>query len=76
PQVITVTSAHPGEGKSSIVANLAVTLAQAGRDVVLIDADLRRPVLSETLGLVGDVGVTDVMLGRATVRDVAQTVVD
>ncbi|MCV7582228.1 polysaccharide biosynthesis tyrosine autokinase [Micrococcus luteus] len=76
PQVITVTSAHPGEGKSSIVTNLAVTLAQAGREVVLIDADLRRPVLSETLGLVGGVGVTDVMLGQATVRDVAQTVVD
>lgn len=76
PQVITMTSTHPGEGKSSIVANLAVTLAQAGRDVVLIDADLRRPVLSETFGLVGGVGVTDVMLGQATVEDIAQTVVD
>lgn len=74
PRVITITSAHSGEGKSSVAASLAVTLAQVGRDVVLVDADLRRPVLAEALGVMGGVGVTDVMLGRATVQDVLQTV--
>lgn len=74
PRVITITSAHPGEGKSSVAASLALTLAQAGRDIVLIDADLRRPVLAESFGVVGGVGVTDVMLGRATVQEVIQTV--
>lgn len=44
-QAVLVTSSVPGEGKSTVAANLAITLAQAGRSVVLVDGDLRHPTL-------------------------------
>lgn len=72
PDVITVSSAHPGEGKSSISLNLALALAEMGKPVVLIDGDLRRPVLASYLNLVEGVGITDLMVGRASVEDVIQ----
>lgn len=72
PDVITVSSAHPGEGKSSIALNLALALADMGKPVVLIDGDLRRPVLASYLALVEGVGITDLMVGRAAVDDVIQ----
>src|SRR5439155_15243673 len=43
PRTVLITSAHPGEGKTAIAINLAITLAQIGRRVLLVDADLRRP---------------------------------
>ncbi len=72
PRVITVTSSIPGEGKSFVIANLANTIAQAGEQVVVIDGDLRRPVVAETFGIVGSVGLTDVLAGTAELRDVLQ----
>lgn len=76
PRVVTITSSHPAEGKSSVAANLAVTLAQSGTPVVLVDGDLRRPVLAKTFGLVEGVGVTDVVRGQADVLDVLQDLPD
>lgn len=72
PRVITITSSHPGEGKSTVASNLAVTMAQTGKPIVIIDADLRRPLLAKTFGLVEGVGVTDIMVGHAAVDDVMQ----
>lgn len=74
PRTIVVTSALPGEGKSTISANLAIALAESGEQVVLIDGDLRRPVIADTFGLPGDVGLTDVLSGRASIADIAQPV--
>lgn len=76
PRQIVITSSIPGEGKSFIAANLAATLAATGEDVVLVDADLRRPMIAETFGLVGSVGLTDVLAGRAQITDVLQPVGD
>jgi capsular exopolysaccharide synthesis family protein len=64
PQVLLVTSGSPGEGKSTVSTNLAVQLAQQGRRVLLIDADLRRPVLHRTLGQVHEDGLSTMLEGR------------
>ncbi|MDR1999449.1 MAG: CpsD/CapB family tyrosine-protein kinase, partial [Frankiaceae bacterium] len=56
--------------------NLAFALADAGQRVCLIEADLRRPTLAESLGLVTEVGLTSVLIGRADIGDVVQRVTD
>ncbi len=71
-QSVVVTSSLPGEGKSTTAANLAITLAQAGLRVVVVEADLRRPKLVEILGVEGAVGLTSVLLGRVKLVDALQ----
>lgn len=73
-QTIGVTSAAAGEGKSTTVANLAIALAQTGRRVIVIDADLRRPGQHTLFGLERDEGLASVLLGDNTqlpLRDTA-----
>jgi capsular exopolysaccharide synthesis family protein len=72
PRVIVVTSPLPGEGKTNTAANLALSLAEAGRKVCLVDADLRNPNVAKTFGLVQDAGLTTVLIGEATVYEVLQ----
>lgn len=74
PRVIVVTSPLPGDGKSTTAANLAITIAAAGEPVVLIDGDLRRPMVASVFGLVEGAGLTDILSDRAGVDDVAQPV--
>jgi capsular exopolysaccharide synthesis family protein len=76
PRLIAITSAMPGEGKTHTALNLAAALAEGGRRVCLIEADLRRPTVAKVLGIVGDVGLTSVLIGRAEVEDVMQNVSD
>jgi capsular exopolysaccharide synthesis family protein len=71
-KTVLVTSSLPGEGKSTSATNLAISLAQAGQSVCLIDADLRRPSVSEYLGLDRNAGLTTVLVGAADVNDVLQ----
>lgn len=66
---IMVTSAVQTEGKSTTVANLAYAFARAGRHVILVDLDLRRPYIAKFFGLVGRPGLTDVALGRLPLED-------
>ena len=72
PRTILLTSSILGEGKSTTIANLALTLAQSGSTVCLIEGDLRRPRLLEYLGLEGAAGLTDVLIERADINDVLQ----
>ena len=66
---ILVTSALEKEGKSTTVSNLAVTLARAGKRVVLVDLDLRRPAVRQFFGIdAAHPGVTNVVLGQATLE--------
>src|SRR5438046_4921827 len=60
-QTIGVTSAAAGEGKSTTVANLAVALAQSGRRVIVVDADLRRPGQHTLFGLGREDGLADLL---------------
>lgn len=57
-----ITSASPGEGKSTTAANLAVVIAQGGKRTILVDTDLRRPVLHQVFSLPNAVGVTNALL--------------
>lgn len=67
-----LTSAMPGEGKTTTVSNLAIAVAESGARVLVIDADLRRPRLAEVMGLEGAVGLTDILIGHAEFEDVTQ----
>ncbi|MBI4787663.1 MAG: polysaccharide biosynthesis tyrosine autokinase [Chloroflexi bacterium] len=72
PTRLLVTSAESGDGKSTIAANLARTLAQAGRGVVLVDADLRMPALHRIFSIPNARGLSDILQRRATPDDVMQ----
>ncbi len=72
PRVLMISSSLPAEGKTTVAVNLGLALAEAGQRVVLIEADLRRPRVTSYLGLVGDVGLTNVLTGQARVAEVAQ----
>lgn len=69
-RTILVTSANPGEGKSSVTANLSAALANAGYSVMAIDADLRNPRLHGVFGVKDSQGLTDVLVGRAEPEEV------
>ncbi|WP_397427797.1 polysaccharide biosynthesis tyrosine autokinase [Pseudarthrobacter equi] len=71
-KTVLVTSSLPGEGKSTTATNLAIAMAQAGQSVCLIDADLRRPMVGEYLGLDMTAGLTTLLVGAADVNDVLQ----
>jgi capsular exopolysaccharide synthesis family protein len=72
PKTIVVTSPLPGDGKSTVACNLALTLAAAGTTVVLVDGDLRRSMVAKTMGLPGGAGLSDVLAGRAALAEVLQ----
>ncbi|WP_319453722.1 MULTISPECIES: polysaccharide biosynthesis tyrosine autokinase [unclassified Mycobacterium] len=72
PRVIVVTSSMPNEGKSTTAINIALALAEAEHNVVLVDGDMRRPMLDKYLDLVGSVGFSTVLSGRATLSEVLQ----
>lgn len=72
PKVIMVTSAIPSEGKTTAVVNLGLALADAGRRVTIIEADLRKPKVTRYLGMVGGAGLTNILAGTADVDEVVQ----
>lgn len=63
-RVLMLTSAGPGEGKSTTTTNLAVAYAQADRKVLLIDADLRKPTMHQTFLKSNRLGLTNILTGR------------
>jgi len=71
-RTILVTSAGPGEGKTTVATNLAITLAQHKGPVLLVDADLRRPRVAKALGIENKVGLTNYLVGEATLDEVVQ----
>lgn len=74
PRILAVTSAMPGDGKSTSAANLAVTLAQQGVRVLLVDADLRKGLLHRIFGMAQEPGLTHVLLGYRSLDDTVQEI--
>jgi capsular exopolysaccharide synthesis family protein len=72
PRVIIVTSSIPHEGKTTTAINIALALAEAEHNVVLVDGDMRRPMLDKHLGLIGVVGFSTVLSGTTSLSDVLQ----
>jgi non-specific protein-tyrosine kinase len=68
-RTLVITSSLPEEGKSRTAANLAVVVAQAGRRVILVDADFRRPKLHELFGRIDTRGVTNLLIGEGLPAD-------
>ena len=68
--VIQVTSPTPGDGKSTVAANLAVSIAQSGKRVLLVDADMRRPTVHHSFGIKSDVGFATILQGETNWHDV------
>lgn len=76
-QMITITSASNGEGKSTTAANLAVVYAQLGKHVLLIDCDLRKPTAQFTFNLSSQAGLSTILVGRISLeRAIQQTGVE
>jgi len=69
-RVILITSPDKGDGKSTSIANLAVSMAQQHEKVLLIDANLRAPVIHNMFTISNQVGLTDLLTGKATFNDV------
>jgi Mrp family chromosome partitioning ATPase len=69
-KVVAVTSASSGEGKTSTATNLAVVMAQLGKRVLLLDADLRKPRLHEIFRVPNRNGVVNFLTGTATVDEI------
>ncbi len=72
PRVIMVSSPTPSEGKTTLAVNLAVSLAEGGHRVTIVEADLRRPRVAQFLGLGNGAGLTTVMAGSVDLDDVLQ----
>jgi len=71
PRVILVTSGQKSEGKTTLITNLAVTIAQSGSSVLLIDADLRRPAVHKHFGIDGtSAGLVDFLAGQAELEKI------
>lgn len=71
---IVVTSSVPGEGRTEVAANLAAVIAQAGRRVLLVDADMRQPAQHHLWGLINSVGLSNVMVGQQLFSKAVQKV--
>jgi len=75
-KTIFFTSTSHQEGKSTVAANYAISLAQAGKRTLLVESDLRRPILHRLFGVQKEPGITDVILQRASLEDVIKDVSD
>jgi capsular exopolysaccharide synthesis family protein len=72
-KTLLVVSVHPGEGKSTIASNLSITLAQGGKRVLLVDADLRRPQIHHVFKLANRAGLSDLFRDSVSLADVTRS---
>jgi len=75
-QSIVLTSSSPQEGKTSTIVNLAITMAQSGRKVLLVEGDLRKPVIAKMFGLPSSEGLTDAIHANFEWKKCVRTIAD
>jgi succinoglycan biosynthesis transport protein ExoP len=75
PRSILVTSSVPQDGKTMTCVNVAIVLAQQGKRILLVDADMRRPSIHKAFGLRGNVGLSNILTGGAKISDTIQATV-
>jgi len=75
-KTVVFTSSSPEEGKTTITVNLAITMAQGGKKVLLVEGDFRRPVISRLFGIEQSPGLTDVILGNYEWKSVVRNITD
>lgn len=71
-KIIQVTSPHRADGKTTLTANLAISIAQSGKQVVVVDVDFRRPRIHKLFGLSGKIGLVSVLAGEAEMVEAIQ----
>jgi polysaccharide biosynthesis transport protein len=71
-RTLSITSTGPGEGKTTVAANLAIGFAQAGQRVLLIDGDMRRPRVHEVFGKSQEPGLSNLLVGNAKASETVQ----
>lgn len=71
-RTLVVTSTQPGEGKSTVISNLGITMAQSGKKVLLMDCDLRKPTVHKKLGISNQDGLTTLLAREKKLEEVAQ----
>ncbi len=71
-QIIQITSPNPGDGKSTLALNLAVSIANSGKSVLILDCDLRRPRVAKMLGIKESIGLEAAIVGTAELTDLPQ----
>jgi capsular exopolysaccharide synthesis family protein len=72
-KILVATSSQPSEGKSTIVSNLGITIAQSGKKVLLIDCDLRKPMVHKKLGLSNQEGLTSLLAREKKLEECVKT---
>jgi capsular exopolysaccharide synthesis family protein len=71
-RAIVVTSPNQGDGKTTLACNLAIAVAQSGKSVCIVEADLRRPRIAEYFDIDGSLGLTDVLAGQRSLEETIQ----
>jgi capsular exopolysaccharide synthesis family protein len=71
-KIILVTSPNQGNGKTTVATNLALSISQGGQDVVLVDADLRRPAVHKALGISSSPGLSEVLRNKSRIEGVVR----
>jgi polysaccharide biosynthesis transport protein len=75
-QIIVITSTGPQEGKSITSCNLAITIALKGDPVLLVDMDMRKPIVHKIFGLEREKGLSDILIGSAKIDDCLHNITD